>query len=65
MTPMRDRANVGSHWRRRRDKTLWWIKQSHRSDRIACLVPVGSRHLTSRIYVSFGDLRTKFEEVEP
>lgn len=65
MTPMKQRAAVGSQWRRRRDKTLWQIRQSHRKDRMAELVP-DSQALpvaVGKVFVSFDDLRVRFEEV--
>lgn len=66
MTPMKDRASIGSRWRRRRDKSVWLLKQSHRSDRIAELrwVEGPKDGFARRIFVSFTDLRTKFEEAD-
>jgi hypothetical protein len=66
MTPMKERASIGTRWRRRRDKTLWRIVQTHRTDRIAELVPEGYTLTTPRrkVFVTFTDLRTRFEEVD-
>jgi hypothetical protein len=64
MTAMKERAAIGTRWRRRRDKTLWVLWQSHRADRIAELrSEVGEPMRNRRLFVSFTDLRTKFEEV--
>lgn len=65
MTAMRERASVGTRWRRRRDKTVWIVKQSHRADRIAELHPEGPTLTTParRVFVSFSDLRTRFEQI--
>lgn len=60
MTAMKERAAVGTRWRRRRDKTLWIVWQSHRTDRIVELIPEGQPR--RKCFVSFKDLRTKFEE---
>jgi hypothetical protein len=69
MTPMRERAAVGTRWLRKRDKTVWLLRQSHRADRVAELVAeqptiAGPNVVVRRAFVSFTDLRTKFEEVE-
>lgn len=68
MTAMRERAAVGTRWLRRRDKTIWQIRQSHRADRVAELIAeqpreAGPNVVVRRAFVSFSDLRTKFEEV--
>lgn len=62
MTAMRERAAIGTRWKRRRDKTVWQVHQSHRADRIAELRPIDG-FSRPRVFVSFADLRTKFEEV--
>ena len=64
MTPMTERAAIGTRWRRRRDKTIWRVTQSHRADRIAELHQMLDDQLVKRrLFVSFKDLRTKFEQV--
>lgn len=65
MTAMTERAQIGSLWRRRRDKTTWRVKQSHRADRVAELVPDGHAPYFGqrKIFVSFTDLRTRFEQL--
>jgi hypothetical protein len=67
VTSMKERAQIGTRWLRRRDKTAWVLWQSHRRDRIAELrladLRTGSVQ-DRKVFVSFSDLRTKFEEIE-
>jgi hypothetical protein len=62
-------ASVGTRWRRKRDGSLWTIRQSHRKDRCAELVADDTDALplalpARRVFVSFDDLRDRFEWVE-
>lgn len=64
MTAMRERVAIGTRWRRRRDKTVWIVWQSHRADRVAELRPAdGEPTRSRRLFVTFADLRTRFEEI--
>lgn len=62
MTSMRQRAAIGSRWRRRRDKTVWVVRQSHRADRVALLEPETPCAI-KRAYVPFERLRVLYEQL--
>lgn len=63
---MTARAAVGSRWRRRRDGTVWSVRQTHRKDRAAELERDDALPLpntVNRITIPYEILRTCYEQL--